>query len=229
MDIAEMLGRSLIRLEGLVEVVGDVSVRHQMESELSDITAHLAGLLTAHRVLEERNSCLLHLSRCDEVTGLYNQRHLMERLDEEFRRARRYTTTLSLLIADVDGFKVFNDSRGHPAGDELLRQIGEAIRRTIRASDVAARYGGDEFVILLPQTTEEQAARLAERLRAAIAALPENMSVSIGVASLATGISEPLELVAEADHAMYRAKALGRNRVIRGIATSWTSGTSSSA
>lgn len=209
-----MANRCFMHLNQLVQDIGDASLRRGIEREVSQLASYVAGLLTDQRVLEERNRRLLYLSRCDEVTGLYNQRYFMERLDEEFRRALRYAAPLSLLMADLDEFKAFNDRQGHPAGNELLREVAEVIRQTARATDIAARFGGDEFAILLPQTTGEQGMHLAERLRTAVAALPENASISVGVASLSGGISGAPELVAKADRAMYRAKAQGRNRVI---------------
>lgn len=215
MELSEPLNRSLLHLEGLVKALDDGLLRRQLESQISDLMSHLTGLLSANRVLEDQNRCLLQLSRRDEVTELYNQRHLAERLDEEYRRAVRYRTPLSLLLADLDDFKVFNDVRGHLVGNRLLRRVGRVIRQTIRDTDVAARCGGDEFAILLPQTGEDQAAFLAERLRAAVGALPEGITASVGVASLTSTVTGSLELLSHADRAMYRAKAEGKNRVMR--------------
>jgi diguanylate cyclase len=219
MERARSLRRSIVRLQGLITAVNDDVFRQQMMSELSELKSSLEGLLAAYRGLEEQNRSLLYLSRRDEVTNLYNQRYFMERLDEEFRRALRYGSPLSLLIADLDDFKAFNDSRGHLVGNELLRQVANIIRQGVRDIDLAARYGGDEFVVLLPQTEGEQAARLAERLRAWVARLDE-VRVSVGVASLSAGMTGPLELLTEADRAMYEAKARGKNQTVP-AATTW--------
>jgi len=213
MERARSLRRSIVRLQGLISAVNDEWFREQMVSELSELKSTLEGLLGAYRGLEEQNRSLLYLSRRDEVTNLYNQRYFMERLDEEFRRALRYGSPLSLLIADLDDFKTFNDTRGHLVGNELLRQVANVIRQGVRDIDLPARYGGDEFVVLLPQTEGEQAARLAERLRSWVARLDE-VRVSIGVATLGAGMTGPLELLTEADRAMYEAKARGKNQTV---------------
>lgn len=213
MERARSLRRSIVRLQGLITAVNDDVFRQQMVSELSELKSTVETVLSSHRGLEEQNRSLLYLSRRDEVTNLYNQRYFMERLDEEFRRALRYGSPLSLLIADLDDFKSFNDTRGHLVGNELLRQVANVFRQGVRDIDIAARYGGDEFVVLLPQTEGEQAARLAERLRSWIARLDE-VRVSIGVATLAPGMTGPLELLTEADRAMYEAKARGKNQTV---------------
>lgn len=213
MERARSLRRSIVRLQGLITAVNDDVFRQQMMSELSELKSSLEGLLAAYRGLEEQNRSLLYLSRRDEVTNLYNQRYFMERLDEEFRRALRYGSPLSLLIADLDDFKAYNDTRGHLVGNELLRQVANIIRQGVRDIDLAARYGGDEFVVLLPQTEGEQATRLAERLRAWVARL-DDVRVSVGVASLSAGMTGPLELLTEADRAMYEAKARGKNQTV---------------
>lgn len=218
MERARSLRRSIVRLQGLITAVNDDVFRQQMMSELTELKSSLEGLLAAYRGLEEQNRSLLYLSRRDEVTNLYNQRYFMERLDEEFRRALRYGSPLSLLIADLDDFKAYNDTRGHLVGNELLRQVANIIRQGVRDIDIAARYGGDEFVVLLPQTEGEQAARLAERLRAWVARLDE-VRVSVGVASLSAGMTGPLELLTEADRAMYEAKARGKNQTVPAAAT----------
>ena len=213
MERARSLRRSIVRLQGLITAVNDDWFRQQMMSELSELKSSLEGVLGSYRGLEEQNRSLLYLSRRDEVTNLYNQRYFMERLDEEFRRALRYGSPLSLLIADLDDFKTFNDTRGHLVGNELLRQVANVIRQGVRDIDIAARYGGDEFVVLLPQTEGGQAARLAERLRTWVARLDE-VRVSIGVATLGAGMTGPLELLTEADRAMYEAKARGKNQTV---------------
>ena len=205
MERARSLRRSIVRLQGLITAAKDDWFRQQVMGELTELKSGLEALLSAHRGLEEQNRSLLYLSRRDEVTNLYNQRYFMERLDEEFRRALRYGSPLSLVIADLDDFKAFNDTRGHLVGNELLRQVANVIRQGVRDIDIAARYGGDEFVVLLPQTDGDQAARLAERLRTWIARL-DDVRASIGVASLSAGMTGPLELLTEADRAMYERK-----------------------
>jgi two-component system cell cycle response regulator len=163
----------------------------------------------------------------DVLTGWNNRRYLHVRLNEELARARRDATTLTCLMLDIDHFKRVNDSFGHGAGDEVLKEIASRIESQVRASDVAARYGGEEFVILLPNTDTISGELLAERIRQEIQSVPFNLAdrenltvtVSIGIACTSprrddsdlktTGES----LVARADVALYQAKSAGRNRV----------------
>ena len=222
-EIAQALGR----LDALVKSVADDEVRQQLEAEVTELAAHVVGLVSEHRLLEAQNEYLTRLSRRDEATGLFNQRHFVERLEDEFRRALRYATPLSLLIADLDDFKQVNDERGHLVGNEVLRRVARTVRQAVRETDTAARYGGDEFALLLPQTGPHQAMRLAERMRTAVVSLPDCPSLSIGVASLTPQTTGPVDLLTEADRAMYQAKALGKNRVVKGSPLAWTTGRSS--
>ena len=155
-------------------------------------------------------------ARIDELTGLLNRRSLDEMIDSEISRHSRYGGVFSLAILDLDSFKAFNDNYGHLAGDKLLRQVGHIIKSAIRSSDQAFRYGGDEFAILLPQTTIDAARQVAERVREKIATKVETGNVqitaSIGLASWpADGIGQK-EIIAAADVALYRAKRSGGNQ-----------------
>jgi two-component system cell cycle response regulator len=161
------------------------------------------------------------LAITDPLTGCLNRRALMEKLDEELDRMRRYDLALSVLMIDLDRFKQVNDTRGHIAGDRVLQQVGEMLRHEVRSVDVVARYGGEEFVIVLPETALEGATSFAERIRERIAdhnfadaSEPLQTTVSIGVASVAPGnLVAPESLIAMADEALYRAKHDGRNLV----------------
>jgi two-component system, cell cycle response regulator len=155
----------------------------------------------------------------DGLTGLYNYRHFWELLAHEVEQSRRYENSLALLFLDLDNFKVINDSLGHSQGDVVLKALADYLREALRHADVICRYGGEEFVVLLPKTPVDQAIMLAERLCQKIAEiaipLPERdlqFTVSIGVAELAPGMNGEA-LVDAADAAMYRAKQAGRNRV----------------
>ena len=155
----------------------------------------------------------------DGLTGLYNYRHFWELLAHEVEQSRRYQTSLSLLFLDLDNFKVINDTLGHAQGDVVLKTLADYLREALRHADVICRYGGEEFVVLLPKTTVEQAIKLAERLRRRISEisipLPEHdlqFTVSIGVAGLLPGMTGE-GLVEAADVAMYRAKQAGKNQV----------------
>jgi two-component system cell cycle response regulator len=167
------------------------------------------------------NERLEVLALTDALTQTLNRRALMDRLESELDRARRYSLTLSLLMVDLDHFKTVNDTFGHLAGDEALRGVARVLQREARSVDVVARYGGEEFVVILPETGEEGAVKVAERIRARVAEQPSegiaaipSVTVSVGVATvLSTGIQAPEEVIALADEALYRAKAQGRNRV----------------
>jgi len=162
------------------------------------------------------------LATIDALTGCLNRRALLERLERELNRVRRYKTEFSVLMIDLDRFKDVNDSRGHLVGDSVLRQIGDLLRSEVRSVDLAARYGGEEFVIVLPETDADGALVFAERLRKRVMQTDFsetgealNITVSIGVASATPEgeVPTPDTLIAQADKALYRAKNQGRNRV----------------
>jgi diguanylate cyclase (GGDEF)-like protein len=155
----------------------------------------------------------------DGLTGLYNYRHFWEMLVHEVELSRRYGKPLSMLFLDLDNFKIINDSLGHPQGDVVLKTLAAYLKSAVRQADVVCRYGGEEFVLLLPHTAPKQALILAERLRQRISELtiplPDQdlqVTVSIGVAGLREGMSGA-DLLDAADAALYRAKQAGRNRV----------------
>jgi diguanylate cyclase (GGDEF)-like protein len=161
----------------------------------------------------------------DHLTGVYNRRYLDRRLDEEFARARRHVQPLSVLLIDIDGFKQVNDRHGHATGDLALGHVGRLLLGTARSTDVVARYGGDELMVIAPSTPPSQALVLAERVRRRLEAEPLQidraadehltvpLTVSVGVAALEWDMAGPAQLLEAADRALYRAKAGGRNRV----------------
>ncbi len=162
------------------------------------------------------------LSETDELTGLYNTRGFAIVTDRLFGQAQRYSRSASVLMIDSDNLKVVNDNHGHEAGNRLLRQLAESIQAELRYTDVPARYGGDEFVVLLPETPPEGAMDVAERMRKSMAAKPlvfdgkqVTSTVSIGVASYPVDGQTMDAIVARADRALYKAKTTGRNRVVR--------------
>jgi diguanylate cyclase (GGDEF)-like protein len=181
-------------------------------------------LLETKRQLEQANRKLEQMASLDGLTGIANRRVFDEKLLYQWRRATRSMAPLSLLMLDVDHFKQFNDTRGHQAGDDVLRSVARALEGCLhRAGDSVARYGGEEFVVLLAATPKEGAMVVGERLREAVAARqiahPRSsaaayVTVSVGVSStLATRERNPGALVEAADLALYRAKEIGRNRV----------------
>jgi len=162
------------------------------------------------------------LALTDALTGCLNRRALSEALGQELDRARRYSLSLTILLADIDRFKQINDTRGHIAGDSVLRQVGDLLRREARSVDIVARYGGEEFVVVMPETVLPGAAIFAERLRGRVMARdfadpgedPLHMTVSIGLASFPDDRVQSADtFVSLADQALYRAKNEGRNLV----------------
>jgi diguanylate cyclase (GGDEF)-like protein len=189
----------------------------QTQHELRTLNAQLTGqreqIELQQRELQEVNMLLRNQATRDSLTNLRNFRAFKERLAEEIERTRRHQEPLSLLLLDVDRFKQFNDSFGHPAGDEVLFQVARLMEEQARGSDFVARYGGEEFVILLPNTSEEQARAAAERVRVAIETGPwkaRPVTASIGV-STTSPESDEAALLAQADVALYASKDKGRN------------------
>jgi len=161
------------------------------------------------------------LSVTDRLTELYNHGYFQQRMEEEFKRSQRFGHVMSLIMLDIDDFKKFNDTHGHPKGDTILKAVSAVIREQLREMDIAARYGGEEFVIVLPETELEGALAVAERVRDGVAAirvpdLGENKvvaTVSVGVSAFPMHAASALRLLESADAAMYRAKRSGKDRV----------------
>jgi diguanylate cyclase (GGDEF)-like protein len=160
------------------------------------------------------------LAITDALTGLYNRRHLDELGLREFIRARRFERPLAALMIDIDHFKRVNDSFGHAAGDQVLASLAQRLQAIVREVDILGRYGGEEFVALLPETNRESAIGVAERMRSEVERmLPVigeteiTITVSIGIAMLTPGVADLRSLVADADAALYIAKRAGRNQV----------------
>jgi len=184
--------------------------------------------------LAQANQELEKLAASDSLTQVANRRRFDEYLDREWRRMAREKTPLSLILCDVDFFKSYNDTYGHQAGDECLRQVARAISHSVsRPADLVARYGGEEFAVILPNTEPEGAVRIAGKVRAAVKALEivhgnsqvsTCLTLSLGVASTVPLCHESSAmLVSAADEALYQAKATGRDRVILGVRSADTS------
>lgn len=171
------------------------------------------------QVADERQ--LLRSASIDDLTGAWNRRALCARLEEEHARSRRHAKPLSVLMLDLDHFKRVNDEFGHRVGDAVLERVGRLLRASLRAGDLAGRYGGEEFCVVLTDTPLAGARVVAERLRRRIATIEVplasgskiGVACSIGVAQADVSRADPMAVVEEADRALYRAKAAGRDRV----------------
>jgi diguanylate cyclase (GGDEF)-like protein len=191
------------------------------ERELLQTLAEQASVCLENLALHER---VQRLATTDELTGLLNHRRLQEVLEHEVQRAQRYATPLALVMLDIDDFKRINDCHGHQQGDAVLRAVADAVSSTVRSVDTAARYGGEELAVTLPNMDLPGAIALAERIRQAIGALrvptrgggPLTVTASLGVAVLDPIAPTRRELIAAADEALYRAKRGGKNRVEHG-------------
>jgi len=185
-------------------------------------TTHVALERAYSAHLEELSQRLRTMAYRDALTGLFNHRYFYEQLSHEVDRALRYQQPLTLLLMDMDNFKEINDTYGHMAGDKFLSMVGQAIARQIRSSDIGARYGGDEFVVLLPNTTADEARRTAKKLESAVAssaaltAMDEKLrlGISVGVATCPDDSRAAGDLLQVADARLYDVKAQrpGRHR-----------------
>ena len=244
---AETYARSIMVLpvSALKRVIGCLEIISRRPNRFDEIEYHLGLLVAAHLSsaldniltrqelatanarlrdhdlrLTQLNEKLQQLAHTDEATGLFNKRRLFERLDMEVARAKRYGEILSCLMIDIDDFKQINDTHGHQAGDQILRQIGTLLQRSLRITDFIARYGGEEFTVLLPRTNSAGAYRVAENLRSTFMShdfsLPTKtirLTVSIGVTCCSTfDHLNAQQIIFLADSALYRAKRSGKNQ-----------------
>ncbi len=211
-----------------IELRAEVAVRQRTESALRSSRRRLAASLSVAKTLNvelerqkealaEANARLAELASTDALTGLKNRRHFDEALRDGYALMGRRKEPVSVILADVDEFKLYNDTYGHPAGDEVLRRVGAVFRKQIRSHETVARFGGEEFAVILLGDDVKEAAFVAERLREALEAEPwptRRVTASFGVAASIPGIG-PDVLVRQADEALYISKRDGRNRVTR--------------
>ena len=203
------------RLAGLRAGADDFLIKPPDADELA-IRLEIAGrILAVQEELERRNALLAALAESDELTGAKNRRHFLEALDRQFARARRDGSPLSLLMLDIDQFKAYNDSFGHPAGDDVLRTVARLLREHLRGEDVVARIGGEEFVALLPEIEAEAARAVCERIGSLLRSHPWRLrpvTASLGVSTASDATGGPASLIEEADRALYASKRRGRDR-----------------
>jgi len=188
----------------------------QIEDQLSYINEMCVQLNCQQEALEEANGLLKQLATTDSLTGVNNHRAFTDRLAASIAGAKRDKTTLSVIMLDVDNFKMFNDTFGHPEGDKVLVNAAQVLTKHVRPTDFVARYGGEEFVVILPKCTAAEALRTAERLRAEFEGFPwaqRKVTASFGVATRVPSDKGAEELISQADQALYASKAAGRNRV----------------
>ncbi len=199
----DYLPKSKLSTESLSRAINNTIEKARLKAEAKKAQARMA-----------------EMSTIDELTRLANRRYFMEALEGELERARRYKTEMMLVIMDLDHFKKINDTYGHLAGDMVLSEIGRELKKDIRYNDLACRYGGEEFAVILPNTNQDSACIAYERFRKMVeerlfihGSNQFNIRVSIGVAS-SNDSNSPNDLIANADHALYQAKETGRNKVV---------------
>ena len=230
------LGRLLERLATLLAEergIGELAARNDevgtimssfsrmletVERQAAEINSFALRLDSAYKELENTNIRLKETSFKDDVTGLYNRRFFTVRLEEELSRYRRFNHPVALVLMDLDGFKAVNDELGHMVGDETLRDIGQILMKHSRGINVVSRYGGDEFAVLLVETTMAGAQLYADRIRQIIESYPFShrhpITASFGIASLPEDDAKTSEdLIRAADEALYVAKRAGKNQV----------------
>jgi diguanylate cyclase (GGDEF)-like protein len=206
---------------GVLDV--ETTAEHPLQPYDRDLIGSLAGQVALTIAHAKHVAMVEFQAITDGLTGLYNYRFFLNLLDHEFKRATRYSRPLSLLLVDIDHFKRFNDNNGHSAGNVVLRKVADVMRSVCRDVDFTVRYGGEEFVVLLPETDLQEATLCAERLRAAIVAQPfsgcekqpgKALTVSIGVSGYPYDARSESELIEHADAALYVAKRTTRNCVV---------------
>lgn len=213
-------GHIIVPLKVAGVVVGLLNLYIQPETEVNDEMVRLLSAVASQmgiainnaRLFEETKRSSLH----DALTGLANRRFMEIEFTKRLETAKRYREALSIIMLDIDHFKNYNDTHGHQEGDGLLVKLADILLRQVRKTDYVFRYGGDEFLVILPKMGLDMAHETAERLRRAVEAEGGGIAISLGVVSLNEGLQEKDTLIGAADKALYRAKANGRNRVTVG-------------
>ena len=211
-------------------IIGLIAALSEKEGEFTSQKLDILTIISAEAGLIVENAHLLEktklLSITDGLTEIYNHRHFQECIRKEIEKTEKANFPLSLIMGDIDNFKNYNDTNGHPEGDKVLREIAQILKRNTKGSDTVARYGGEEFVIILPNTTKENALIVAENLRKKIeeSKFPfeeksqptGKLTITFGVANYPLDAKSVRDLIKEADRALYRGKEEGKNRVVEG-------------
>jgi len=223
----EVCSEVAVPLKVLYELIGVLNVESTKLNAFDKQDLRLLSILSTPIAIAIQNARLHQqmkkLAITDELTGLYNFRYLQERLEEEVKRAQRYERSLSLIMADIDYFKDFNDNYGHPEGNKVLKVLANILKANVREIDIVGRYGGEEFIIILPEAVKEEAQEIAERIRIKVERYKfiteknypykKNLTLSLGITSCFQQNITPQSLVQKVDQALYQAKGKGRNRV----------------
>lgn len=206
-------------LEEIERLKRDNEILRRGLKELKELKDHYRETARELKAARER---MKKLSITDDLTETYNYRYFMESLDLELRRAKRYEYPISLMMLDIDHFKIYNDTHGHMAGDRVLKHVAHVMKETVRHTDILARYGGEEFAGILIKTSLGEAYQIAERVRKAVEDFaidheetqPQGrLTVSVGISTLGPKVSSLKGLIKTADDALYEAKRAGRNRI----------------
>jgi diguanylate cyclase (GGDEF)-like protein len=206
----------MLHIQGITDLTQEQP--EQLQTLAVTVADHISLAWANIRLRETLRHQVVH----DALTGLFNRRYLEETLEREIYRVKRKEASLGLIMLDLDHFKRFNDTYGHEAGDDLLRALGKFLAARVRHEDVACRYGGEEFVVILPEASPEVVKERAEDIRRGFSHLQvfhrgqviESVTVSLGIAMFPTDGATGQDVLRAADDAMYQAKAQGRNRVV---------------
>jgi diguanylate cyclase (GGDEF)-like protein len=213
---------SLVQGQSPYELINEIEHKQINQHRDMDSSATQSKLAQDKAEWQKKADQYRLMSVTDALTGLWNRHYIIERLSEELKRSERYGNAMSFMMIDIDDFKLYNDRNGHTAGDLVLEMTAQCLKSALRSVDIAIRYGGEEFCVLLPQTNLEGANIIAERIRQRVESThyPEgrrqplgHVTVSIGVVTHTPGLGTVEEIIAAAELALYQAKRLGKNSV----------------
>jgi diguanylate cyclase (GGDEF)-like protein len=218
-NVAKRAMQSYVLVRERERLMATLKSRNEAMANLNKaFKALTVTLKNKNQALENLNEAFKAMAIRDDLTGLFNRRYFDEAIASEVVRATRYNRDLTLIFIDVDHFKNFNDEFGHQLGDAALKKISAILRDLVRETDIATRYGGEEFIVILPETSKQDAWAVAEKIRETVASTaiegaPKKITISAGVATLGQDGNNTAELIGKADQAVYQAKRDGRDRV----------------